>query len=238
MAGEKAEFITVRSNYVDVSEYNQEEYTADTRQFQRDIFKEADGIASSLVEKIIGEKRSARIKIATDLRNSMLLYFENEYKEKISTELYDACVIKMEKFVDIFEKEFLLIYSEALKVKFAEADENLESYLEGFISYILFEKGDKEIGRTSSEHIFYKHKYEYKVLIDDKDISLRDNLVDLATFDFFPTAPRLNSELKLSIKNEFDNELKELGNPEENLPTLSNEIYNWVSTELEFAKKL
>ncbi len=242
MVSDKAQFIAVRKDFATLNEYNMEDYIAATREYQSTIIGEAGGKAKITVDDLVGndetdpEKYTA--KITSDLQIALKNYFMKEYKDSLTPALAKAAKEKLSKFVSVFEKEFLLVYTEAMKVTHAVTDAQFRSSLEQFLSSSIFAKSDIEIGRDGA-YVFYKYKYEYtKESKKGQAVSLRENLVDLASFDYTPSSPRFSKHINDFVKNEFSLELQSLGSPNQRLDTLADNLYDWVSTELNLSSKL
>ena len=250
-----AQFVQVSDKHFGVTGLNVNEYTQQTNDFINENIADLGGLSQILLAHLTAPEGEQETEVTSlRLTSTMEQKFEtllNEMMTAPSTppspflpmlppskneidpeKKRDIIGQKVNKYLQIFEKEVLLLSAQILKHKqFATYDQAFTGNLSSIVERILFDKSSEVIDTFNGVE-YSSPRFDYINRIDNTPSEdLRKEVVSLATHDFFPSNPHYQKEIEQISKNILQlhrDETKELLNHEDEL---SNELYDWLFFE-------
>lgn len=226
----ETEFIKIKKGKTLQTEISLEGYSYQTKQHKMSETQRLGGLDSVLLSPI-QFNGSNKVHYIQMVQENILKEFNKVYAHT-STSVKAFAYKKIEAYISILEKEFLLNMTNALlKIEVPFEDKNYTKSMKAIFMNLLFEQGTKIVGQLNGNQIT-AFKYQYK--------SLRSNLIKMVRKSPFVTKPsteRIISKTRENILTKHQEIMKNvLG--ETNTENLNDDMYDWYIEETKLFKHL
>ena len=251
-----AQFIQVKHNYFQVTGHNSDGYTQQTAELVKQNIDQLGGITHLLLDQFSPpqkEQKVASLRLTSTMENSFREIL-NRMKMASSAPVFnpalnrriippknnpinpaqkwDVIETQIDKYLQVFEKEFVLRTTNILKNKqFHTYDRTFTESLSDFIKRIVFDKSSDVID-TFNGIEFSSPRFDYVTQVTPEiSADLREEVLSLLTHDFYPDNPHYQKDIEDFSKSVFEwhhDEIDALAEHEDELP---DNLYNWLFFE-------